>query len=115
MEDYFCQRVKAYVLASHVFLKLNNTGAAVHRRWNAHTSLGALQLPVSERNLRHLVPDVIPLTRYRHPDPKVTATLKVTVDALQVRGSWQKIPLTKSINISARMGFASFTWRSKRE
>ncbi|KZT69127.1 hypothetical protein DAEQUDRAFT_670092, partial [Daedalea quercina L-15889] len=47
----------------------------------------------------------------RHPDPKLQKGWEVRNKELQVRGSWQKIKISK--NIRPRMGFASFIWNSR--
>ena len=113
--EYYRQRVMAYNVAADLFLELGNTGAAVHRKWNAKTTVVGVPPHIRSGGLRRLIPEsaVIPLTRYRHPDPKVVATQEVKCEELQVRGSWQKIHIPKAVNIAARLGFASFVWNRK--
>lgn len=106
----------AYNIAADLFLELGNTGAAVHRKWNAKTTVVGVPPHIRSNGLRRLVPEsaVILLTRYRHPDPNVVATQEVKCEELQVRGSWQKIHIPRVDNIAARLGFASFVWNRKR-
>ncbi|KAI0088055.1 hypothetical protein BDY19DRAFT_994473 [Irpex rosettiformis] len=113
--DYYRQRIMAYNVASDLFLELGNTGAAVHRKWNANTFAVSAPSFLNSRALRALVPrsDVTSLTRYRHPDPDVVAKQEVKCKELQVRGSWQKLPVPKASNIASRRGFASFVWNRR--
>lgn len=68
--------------------------------------------------------EVVPLVRaddyesvisLRHPDPHDVAHREVHHEGLQVRGSWRKIPLRKSVKIKPRFAFASFVWEENSE
>ncbi|KDR67045.1 hypothetical protein GALMADRAFT_232263 [Galerina marginata CBS 339.88] len=107
------QIVTSLVLASEIFEKLGNTGSAVDRRWN---------LGVEFMGARHMTPEVVALrdlkkldrlTSLRHPDPKLTADLKVDHPELQVLGSWKKVYVKKKGPMKPRLAFSSFIWNGK--
>ena len=98
-------------LTSDVFEMLGNTGTATDKRWNIGVETMDEQ--------RHLTPEVTKvrnmgkvyeLLSLRHPDPKLTATLKVEYPELQVLGSWKKLNVRKKGAMKPRLGSASFVW-----
>ncbi|KAJ7218173.1 hypothetical protein C8J57DRAFT_1395242 [Mycena rebaudengoi] len=107
--EYFFWRLRARVLQEQIFRTLGNTAAANERRLQS-TALVPQHLVTPEmRKIHPIVPDD-PVFKLRHPDPVLVATLIVTDPALQVLGSWQKVPLKKSGGITSRMAFASFVF-----
>lgn len=108
--EQYSQRIKAFNKASDIFLSLGNTGLAVCNTWSA--SKATINCPdgVDVSVLRPLIPNrkVAEITQLRHPDPQLTANWELKDDNLQVRGSWEKIHISKSM--PPRMGFASFIW-----
>ncbi|KAJ3491939.1 hypothetical protein NLI96_g355 [Meripilus lineatus] len=115
-EDFIWQQVVAMTSASQIFLKLGNTGAAVHRQKNALTT--ALLLPEDKgspkflRRKRALEDEARDLWTLRHPDPKFLQ-LGLQDSELQVLGSWKKIELSKANNLTARYSVGTFVWRSR--
>ncbi|KAI0039600.1 hypothetical protein FA95DRAFT_1591490 [Auriscalpium vulgare] len=114
-KDFFLSRTSALTRASNVFISLGNTSAAVGHIWSAHCSLD--MLPPSVVPYRRVLEGIVPRIdaddrmKFRHPDPKINAKLRVTVPELQVLGSWQKVELPKDAQrISTRISFCSFVW-----
>ncbi|KAG5638213.1 hypothetical protein H0H81_001214 [Sphagnurus paluster] len=57
------------------------------------------------------MPKLDKVVSLRHPDPSVTAKLKVEHPELQVYGSWAKLSIKKSGGMKARLAFTSFIWK----
>ena len=108
--EQFVQRIKAFNKASDIFLAQGNTGLAVCNTWSASKAIASCPTGVNVSILRPLIPDrkVLEITQLRHPEPQLTANWELKDDSLQIRGSWEKIHLSKSM--PPRMGFASFIW-----
>ncbi len=72
--------------ASDVYLRLGNTGAAVHRKWNMRTTLSSLPEGINRQDLDTLLPALAiwDISKFRHPDPKLSAKLLPRDDSLQV-------------------------------
>ncbi|TFK63782.1 hypothetical protein BDN72DRAFT_802956 [Pluteus cervinus] len=106
------QIVRGMDISSQIYLRLGNTGSAVHRRWCANAS--TVNLPKTHQTSalkRYLNIGAMPmLIELRHPDPRVCAKAKVTNVELQVRGSWLKLDAKDPQKKMARFGFASFIW-----
>lgn len=115
IEEHYVQRITSYARASGIYLELGNTSNAVHKTWIGSTSMEEAPTGVNKSSLKHLITSakVREITQLRHPDPKLTAKLNLNNDALQIRGSWEKIILEKSGGMTPRMGFASFVWNGK--
>jgi hypothetical protein len=85
-------------LTSDIFEILGNTGIATDKRWNIGVE------SMDER--RHMTPEVnkirnmgklYKLLSLRHPEPKLTASLKVEHPELQVLGSWKKLSVRRKV------------------
>jgi hypothetical protein len=109
----YAHRMSAYGRAREILLALGNTGAAVHRRWNAQTMTSRNIPGVDMAPLQRLVPatlSVRALTQLRHPDPARVAQLEVQEPALQVRGSWAKLAVKRAPEMRPRVGPATWLW-----
>lgn len=115
-EDFVIQHIGALSLASDIFLKLGNTGAAIHRKKVAFTVAAAFPEIHNSQNINRqkdtLQNECMELWKLRHPDPKFLQ-LGLQHSELQVLGSWKKIELSRANNIHSRYGFGSFVWRSR--
>ncbi|KAF7342586.1 hypothetical protein MSAN_02015300 [Mycena sanguinolenta] len=108
-------RATALCLSSEIFASLGNTATAATRRWVAMTSGTTIET--------HLTPALkalldmglmLKLSRYRHPDPQMTLNMRVTVPALQARGSWTRLQVAKAGGFTeGRQSFSSFIWNSR--
>ncbi|KIM45748.1 hypothetical protein M413DRAFT_442358 [Hebeloma cylindrosporum] len=114
LPDITKQIVTMLALTSDIFEMLGNTGTATDKRWN----IGVESLDEQ----KHMTPEVqkirnmgklYELVSLRHPDPKLTATLKVEYPELQVLGSWKKVHVRKRGAMKPRLASASFIWNSK--
>ncbi|KAK7065084.1 hypothetical protein R3P38DRAFT_3302407 [Favolaschia claudopus] len=79
-------------LASEIFKDLGNSATAATRRWVATSStidLDTHKTPALKKLLDLGI--ALKLLESRHPDPQATLTLRVTVPALQVQGSWTRL------------------------
>ncbi|KAK7007871.1 hypothetical protein R3P38DRAFT_3592813 [Favolaschia claudopus] len=79
-------------LASEIFKDLGNSATAATRRWFATSStidLDTHKTPALKKLLDLGI--ALKLLESRHPDPQATLTLRVTVPALQVQGSWTRL------------------------
>ncbi|KAJ7809118.1 hypothetical protein B0H14DRAFT_3760132 [Mycena olivaceomarginata] len=110
--EFYLQRLRARVTMEKIFRELGNTGAANERRWHS-TTLVPQDLETPEMRKLHPIRRSDPVYELRHPDPKLVATLTVSDPALQVLGSWQKVPIKKSGGMTSRMGFASFVFEGR--
>ncbi|KAH9932855.1 uncharacterized protein B0H18DRAFT_1092989 [Fomitopsis serialis] len=112
-QDVYVQRLKGLVGSSDAFVTLRNTGSATHRKCVADELIKHLPAGVNTRPLRAICPSgsVTVLMQFRHPDPQLLKNWELSNDDLQVRGSWQKMKISRSI--LPRMGFASFIWKSR--
>ncbi|KAI0075656.1 hypothetical protein K474DRAFT_1646268 [Panus rudis PR-1116 ss-1] len=114
--EFVIQRGRGLVQASELFLKLGNTGAAVHRKYMA--SISIINLPDND-SARKAVLKMNPtnamfrLLSTRHPDPRLSAKLEIKNPDLQIRGSWCKIEIPREKVIQPRYGFASFVWNGR--
>ncbi|KAJ7744035.1 hypothetical protein DFH07DRAFT_890558 [Mycena maculata] len=109
LSAFYLQRLRARVTSEKIFRDLGNTGAANERRWHS-TTLVPHHIETPEMRKIHPIRQNDPVYELRHPDPKLVATLTVTDPALQVLGSWKKIPIKKGSGMTSRMGFASFVF-----
>ncbi|KDQ51405.1 hypothetical protein JAAARDRAFT_185207 [Jaapia argillacea MUCL 33604] len=104
--------------AADIFFELGNTGAAVHRRWSCQTMITMINAKYDRGEMEaaaslHKLYEVMEM---RHPEPRLVPKLEVIDDALQVRGSWQKIEVRKSKTGGfppSRHGFASCVWNGR--
>ncbi|KAJ6487382.1 hypothetical protein C8R47DRAFT_1276978, partial [Mycena vitilis] len=103
-------RAHALCLASDIFLSLGNTGTGTIRRHAASTILQPL-----DEELKRIVDfsRLVVLYQTRHPDPQRTSTTADPSSALQVRGSWTKLPVAKPGGFKdGREDFTCFIWNS---
>ncbi|KAJ7454308.1 hypothetical protein B0H11DRAFT_2287954 [Mycena galericulata] len=101
-------------LASDIFASLGNSGTAAMRRW-------AAQVMTCSLGPRHLTPALmavqdmrltIKLLELRHPDPKASQNVSVSVPALQVRGSWTRLHVKPGGVTEGREDCSTFIWNS---
>ncbi|KAJ6562073.1 hypothetical protein B0H19DRAFT_1210061 [Mycena capillaripes] len=102
-------------LASDIFAALGNSATAATRRWVAGTmtiNLGDThRTPALKAVLNMRL--TVKLLECRHPDPRPAAIPKVTVSALQARGSWARLHVARPGGFTeGRQDFASFLWNS---
>ncbi|KAJ7121555.1 hypothetical protein C8R44DRAFT_981641 [Mycena epipterygia] len=103
-------------LASEIFASLGNSATAATRRWVAIST--TVNLPDTHQNaaLKSLLDMglVNKLLESRHPDSQATLNARVTIPALQTRGSWTKLQLTTQGGFTeGRQDFSSFIWHSR--
>ncbi|KAJ7594750.1 hypothetical protein C8J56DRAFT_448047 [Mycena floridula] len=108
--EHFVNLVEAHARQSDLFLSLSNTSMAVYHAWEATKIITTPGSPgISSRSLEpHYKGDFNKLSHLRHPDPNSLNKLTVTEPDLQMRGSWEKIPIPKSKSPPPRVEFASF-------
>lgn len=113
--DLQCQRLKGLVGMSDAFLALGNTGSASQRGLFASAIIISLPAQLCTSDLQSLMPaeKVRQLSSFRHPDPDLHVKHQFSSEALQVMGSWQKVPMRKGTGPSSRLGFSSFIWKSE--
>ncbi|KAH9836148.1 uncharacterized protein C8Q71DRAFT_760870 [Rhodofomes roseus] len=112
-QDFYMQRIRALVGVADMYVHLGNTGAAAHRRSTADALIKHAPAGVNTRALRVLCPIYLlnAVTQFRHPDPELLKQWEPLNEDLQVRGSWQRMKISR--NILPRMSFASFIWQSR--
>ncbi|KAI0075654.1 hypothetical protein K474DRAFT_1599470 [Panus rudis PR-1116 ss-1] len=110
-------RVRAFRIASDVFLAIGNTGAATHRRHygceiaKKHSNSTS---PTASALKREIPQGSLPvLYQFKHPDPNLIKNIDKRNDELQVLGSWQKAEIPRDKSIPPRLGFGSFVWNSR--
>ena len=117
-EEFSTERIFSYVLASEVFLRLGNSGAAAHRRSSAQSVIGDMD-HYDTTTAKKLVniSRLFEMLKLRHPDPSLVQKIEIEDACLQVRGSWKKVPWPKSgrLRAGSRLGFSSFIWKSEAE
>ncbi|KAJ7105881.1 hypothetical protein C8R44DRAFT_681315 [Mycena epipterygia] len=102
-------RATALCLASDIFFSLGNTATATTRRHTAATTLKQPLTPQLEKivDYDHLAEMYLS----RHPNPQTTLSNATRSSALQVRGSWKRINITKPGGVTeGRENFACFVW-----
>lgn len=103
-------------LASDIFASLGNSATATTRRWVATSTTVSLTAEHRTPALKSLLDMglMIKLLESRHPDPQATLTGRVTVPALQARGSWTRLHIKNAGGFTeGRQNFSSFIWHSK--
>ncbi|OSX62307.1 hypothetical protein POSPLADRAFT_1033940 [Postia placenta MAD-698-R-SB12] len=95
--DLQYQRLKGLVGMSDAFLVLGNTGSASQRGLFASAIIISLPAQLCTSDLQSLMPaeKVRQLGSFRHPDPDLHVKHQLSSEALQVRGSWQKVSMRK--------------------
>lgn len=106
-------RVQGLRRQADIFLALMNTGMALQRivaadQFRQFAGLNSYEI----RNLAGPGP-VAAMSGWRHPDPQFTKEHKVHDPALQIRGSWLKLPLRKFVPVGGRQGFSHFVWKGE--
>ncbi|KAJ7062886.1 hypothetical protein C8F01DRAFT_1056747 [Mycena amicta] len=108
-------RTAGLCLAADIFASLGNSGTAAARRWlGTHSSLHMPAVHKTPQIKNLLAYDkLFTLLNSRHPDPQASLTTKVTVPALQVRGSWTRLHVEQLGGpTDGRLNFSSFIWNS---
>ncbi|KAF9038979.1 hypothetical protein BDZ89DRAFT_392717 [Hymenopellis radicata] len=107
--DAWRVRLEAHKLASEIYTKLGNTGAAVEQHW----ALMVTQQIIPEVFASQATRGFPSLSEYpvdkilsqRHPDPALTHKHAVTTPSLQILGSWKKL---NTQGLSPRMFCSNF-------
>lgn len=112
LDDWFLERVTAFRTGAEIFEKISNTGSSAQRLWFGNVAGSSAPSHLDKAKIESLITQssMEDLFKLRHPEPRLTANLTVQHDDLQLRGSWQKIRISKTNSIPPRMGFASFVW-----
>ncbi|KAJ7097492.1 hypothetical protein C8R43DRAFT_1048951 [Mycena crocata] len=108
--------VSGLCLASEILATLGNSGTAATRRWTALTTTVSLSDAHQTPELKAMIdsPRITKLCESRHPDPHASVMDgPVAEPALQVRGSWTRLQITKPGGVTeGRENFASWIWNS---
>lgn len=92
-EAFLTERILSYVLEFELFLRLGNSGAAVHRRSAALFVLSKMD-HYDTTTVKKLVNfgKLFEMLKLKHPDPSLVQKTEIQDACLQVRGSWKKVP-----------------------
>lgn len=115
-EAFLTERILSYVLGSELFLRLGNSGAAVHRRSAALFVLSKMDHYDTTTVDKLVNPGkLFEMLKLKHPDPSLVQKIEIQDACLQVRGSWKKVPWPKSgrLRAGSRLGFSGFIWEGE--